>query len=179
MQSKRREMLLKIAVAVVVGLFVLDRMVLSPAIAHWKVQSERIATLREQVQRGRGLVERERSIRARWADMFRTDLADDLSSAESDVFKSIARWAQQSRVSFTSLSPDWRAHEGYDTYECRATAMGDQASLARLLYEIEADPLPAHVQECEISARDAQGKQLLLTLRFSFVRLAEAGRNVR
>ena len=118
MQNKRRETLLKIAVAAVVGLFLLDRVVLSPAIAHWKAQGERIASLREKVQRGRGLVERERSIRTRWAEMFRTDLADDSSSAESEVFKSIARWAQQSRVSFTSLSPDWRAHEGSDTYEC-------------------------------------------------------------
>ena len=179
MQSKRRETLLKIAVAAIVGLWLLDRVVLSPAITHWKKQSERIATLREEVQRGRGLVERERSIRARWAEMFRTDLPDDPSSAESEVFKSIARWAQQSRVSFTSLSPDWREHEGYDTYECEAKAIGDQASLARLLYEIEADPLPAHVQNCEISAQNAQGKQLLLTLRFSFVRLAETGRNSR
>ena len=42
MENKSREILLKIGVGVVVGLFLLDRMVLSPAIAGWKAQSERL-----------------------------------------------------------------------------------------------------------------------------------------
>lgn len=179
MRSNRREALLKIVVAVVVGLFVLDRMILSPATAHWKEQGERIADLRQKVERGRQLMERERSVRARWADMQRADLPDDLSAAENDVYKAIGRWASQSRVGFTSLTPGWRHEEGYDTYECRASALGDQASLGRLLYEIESDPLPAHIEECELTARDAQGKQLGLTVKFSFLRLTEAGKNAR
>ncbi|HEV7867615.1 MAG TPA: hypothetical protein VGO90_08025 [Chthoniobacteraceae bacterium] len=176
MRSERREALLKMAVGVVVGLFVLDRMVLSPAISSWKEQSGRIAELREKVKRGSQLVDRERSIRARWADMLRTDLPDDLSAAESDVQKRIGRWASESRVSITSLNFQWRNHEeGHDTYECRATASGDQAALARLLYEIEVDALPARIEECELGARDAQGRQLLLTARFSFMRLTGLG----
>ena len=180
MQNKRRETILKIGVATVVGLFLLDRVVLSPAIARWKTQSERIASLREKVERGRGLLDREQSIRSRWAEMVRIDLPDDVSSAESEVYKAVGRWTIGSRVNFTSLTNQWRTHEeGFETFECRASALGDQNSLGRLLYEIEADPLPAHLQECEITARDAQGKQLMLSIRFSFVRLAEAGRNGR
>ena len=109
--------------------------------------------------------------------MQRTDLTEDLSAAENDVFKALDRWARDSHVSFTSLTPQWRSHEeGYDTFECRATATGDQASLGRLLYEIETDPLPARVEECELSTRDAKGAQLALSLRFSFVRINETGR---
>ncbi|MEA3211988.1 MAG: hypothetical protein QOE70_5045 [Chthoniobacter sp.] len=181
MQSKRRETILKIAVGAVVGLFLLDRVVLSPSIAGWKAQGERLAGLREKVQRGRQLIEREKSIRTRWEEMLRTDLAPDSSAAENDVFKAIGRWARDSRISFTSLTPQWRNHEeGYDTFECRATATGDQAALGRLIYEIETDPLPARVEECDLSTRDAQGKQLGLAVRFSFVRITEAaGRNAR
>jgi hypothetical protein len=180
MRSKNRETLLKIAVAAVVGLFLVDRMVLSPAIARWKAQSERIANLRQKVQRGRQLLERERSIQARWTDMQRTDLPEDTSAAENDVFKAISRWARESRIGFTSLTPQWRTHEdGYDTFECRASATGDQASLGRLLYEIETDPLPAHIEDCELATRDAQGKQLNLTVKFSFLRLTDAGRTTR
>ena len=61
--AKNREKILKIAAAMVVGLFLLDRMVISPATARWKEQGGRIATLREKVQRGRQLLERERSSR--------------------------------------------------------------------------------------------------------------------
>jgi hypothetical protein len=127
------------------------------------------------VERGRQLVEREQSIRERWTQMQTGDLNDDSSTAENDVYKAMNRWARESRVNFTSLTPQWRPHEesGYDTFECRATAVGDQTSLARLVYEIETDVLPARVEDCELTARDPQGKQLTLTLRFSFVRIAE------
>jgi uncharacterized Zn finger protein len=180
MRSKRRETILKIAVVAVVALFLLDRMILSPAIAGWKAQSERLATIREKVQRGRQLIEREKALRARWDEMLRGNLSDDASSAENDVFKALGRWTRDSRVSFTGLTPQWRNHdEGYDTFECRATAIGDQASLGRLLYEIETDPLPARVEDCEIATRDAQGKQLGVTLRFSFVHINETGRSTR
>jgi hypothetical protein len=178
MEIKNRETFLKIAVGVVVGLFLLDWLVLEPGIASWKKQSEKLDALRQKVTRGRQLIEREKSIRGRWDEMLRTDLNDDSSAAENDVFKALNRWARESRVNFTSLTPQWRAHEeaGYDTFECRATATGDQASLARLIYEIEVDPLPARVEDCEMITRDPQGKQLTLSLRFSFVRIAESGK---
>lgn len=180
MQTRTRETWLKIGVGVVVGLFLLDRVVLSFAVESWKAQSARLGVLRAKVERGRQLVEREQSLRGRWAEMLRTDLNDDSSAAENDVFKALNRWARDSRVNFTSLTPQWRAHdEGYDTFECRATATGDQASLGRLIYEIETDPLPARVEDCELATRDAQGKQLTLSLRFSFVRIAESGRTGR
>jgi hypothetical protein len=180
MRSNRRETVLKIAVGVMVGLFILDRAVISPATARWKAQSERIADLRVKVNRGRQLMERERAIRSRWDEMHRTDLAEEGSAAENEVFKAIGRWGRESRISFTSLTPQWRHHdEGYDTFECRASATGDQDSLGRLIYEIESDPLPAHLQECELAARDAQGRQLNLTLRVSFMRLAASERSAR
>jgi hypothetical protein len=174
MQSRNRETLLKIGVAVVAGLFVLDRMVLGPAIDAWKAQGERLAELRQKVERGRGLLEREKSIRARWNEMRRSDLGEDHSEAENDVFKAIGKWASASRVSFTNLTPQWRSQEdGYDTFECRATATGEQATLGRLLYEIESDALPMRVEECELSARDNKGQQLALTVRFSAVRIRD------
>jgi hypothetical protein len=176
MQSKSRETLLKLAAAGVAGIFILDRMVIGPSIAAWKNQSERLETLREKVERGRQLQEREDSIRDRWATMLRTDLPDDSSAAENEIFKAIGRWARESRVQFTSLTPLWRSHEdGHDTFECRAVATGDQTSLARLIYEIETDPLPARVETCELTARDPQGRQVGLAVRFSFVRINENG----
>jgi hypothetical protein len=177
MQNRRRETLLKIGVAAVVGLFLLDRVIITPAIASWKDQGERLTKLREQVGRGRQLVAREKSLRARWDEMLRSDMPEDISIAENEVFQAIGRWTLESRVNFTNLVPQWRAgEEESETFECRATATGDQATLGRLLYEIETDPLPAHVEECELSARDAKGTQLTLTMRFSFVRLFDGGK---
>ena len=180
MLSERRTAILKIAAGVVVGLFVLDRMIISPAVAGWKGQSERLATLREKVQRVRQLIEREQSLRGRWADMQRTDLPEDSSAAENEVFKAIGKWAAESRVNFTSLTPQWRSHEeGYDTFAFQASAVGDQNSLGKLLYHVETDPLPARIEECELTSRDNQGQQVGLTLKFSFVRITDVGRSAR
>ena len=180
MLNKNRQAILKIAAGAVIGLFLLDRMVLSPFVESWKQQGERSADLRQKVQRGRQLLDREKSLRARWTEMERGDMQEDVSAAESEVFKAISRWANASHISFTNLNPQWRPHqEGYDTYECRATATGDQAALGRMLYEIETDPLPARIEECELTARDAKGKDLTLALRFSFVRITGVGRNAK
>ena len=181
MTANKREAILKILVGVVVGLFLLDRLVLSPAIAGWKAQGERLTALRQKVQRGRQLLSREKGLHERWREMQQANLPADSSNAENEVYKAMSRWTVDSRVSFTSLTQQWRQHEddGYDTFECRATATGELAALGRLVYEIETDPLPARVEECEISARDAQGKVLGISLRFSFAHIREVGRNAR
>jgi hypothetical protein len=178
--ANSREAILKIAVAGVVGLYLLDLFVLTPSIEAWKAQGERLASLREKVEKGRGLIERETSLKGRWEEMLRTDMPEDSSAGEADVYKALGRWGLKSRVSFTSLTPNWHPHdEGYDTFECRVTATGDQASLGRLIYEIETDPLPARVEECELNTRDAVGKQLSMTMRFSFVRINDSKKEVR
>ena len=180
MQNNPRERILKIGVGAVIALFLLDRAVLSPFMESWKHQGERIAELGLKVQRGEQLIEREKSLRDRWAEIQKTDLGEDVSAGESNVFKAIARWARDSHISFTNLTPQWRKRDaGSEIFECRAAATGDQASLARLLYEIETDALPGRVEECEFSARDAKGKELALALRFSFVRLTAAGRETK
>jgi hypothetical protein len=174
MKDKEREALLKIVAISCVGLLLLNWIVITPAINAWKSRSDRIDDLQKKVDRGTQLEERKSNIRARWSEMQRSDLPDDVSIAENDAFKAVGRWARDSKVTFTNLTPQWRNHEeGYDTLECRAAANGDQISLARFLYEMEVDPMPVALQECEITARDAQGQQLLMSVRFSFIRLAK------
>ena len=102
MTTQRRETLLKFAVGAVVALFLLDRMVISPAFAGWKAQSVRLAALQQKVKNGRQLLEREKSLRARWDEMQRGNLAQDRSSAENDVYKALSRWTAESRVSSSS-----------------------------------------------------------------------------
>ncbi len=180
MKSNNRSTVLKIVAGSVVGLFLLDRVVLSPAIDHWRAQSERIALLREKVERGQQTLDREKAIRGRWADMQRANLPKDVSTAENDVFKAVGRWARDSQISFTSLTPQWQTHEeGYQTLECRMSASGDQKTLGRFVHELETDPMPVSLEECEISTRDTRGGQLTMSARFSFLRLAEGDNTSR
>ncbi len=173
MEIKNREALLKIAVGVVCGIWLFDKLVLTPATNYWTSQGEQIDTLRRKVQNGRQLVQREASLRAHWAQMQRDQLPDDLSAAENSVIKAMGQWAKESRVNFTSYTSGHRKSDNYETMDCRATATGDQASLGHLIYAMETDPLPIRMEECELAARDPKGQQLNLTLKFSLIRFTD------
>lgn len=173
MTTEQRIYWLKIAAAITVGLLVLVTFVVDPIGRHWGEQSKRIAALREKVESGHLLLDREMAIRERWEQMLHNDLPQNASAAENELFQAIARWARNSRVSLTSLTPLWRDHEGgYKTLECRATTTGSQAALARFLYELETDPLAVRMETGEITARDDKGQQLTLNLWFTALQIS-------
>lgn len=178
MTDAQRLTYLKIGAAAVVSLFLLDRIVISPAIASWGEQSERIDALRQKVERGQQLLDRQDAIRARWAAMVRANLPTEVSAAESVAYQTIGRCANASGISFASLTPQWQNHdEGYQTFECRASATGSQAALGRFIFELETDKTPVNLDEFEITTRDERGALLTMTARFSFLRLDVSGNN--
>ncbi len=179
MTSHERETWLKIVAGVAVGLLALNYLVLDPAMDAWNAQSERIAALQKKVARGRTLLDRETLIRNHWAAMLRANLSPDDSTAENDVFKAMDRWTLDSGVTLPSVAPQHQTREdaGYDAFEYRVVATGDQVALGRFLYDLGTDPMPCNLEECEISTRDAHGAQLTLSARFSFVRV-DAGQKV-
>ncbi len=175
-----RPTLLKIVAGAAVGLFVLDSFVIEPAFHAWSEQGERIAALRKKVDSGNKLLEREKIIRDRWADMQRANLPDDDSAAMSGAINAMARWILSSGIGLPSLTPPQQPREdnGYDDFEFRATVTGNETSIGQFLYMMETDPIPVNLEECEIATRDAKGEQLTLTARFSFARVtADAGNN--
>lgn len=180
MKTEQRLFILKIAAAGVAGLFLLDLAVITPATHRWREQGERLDALRQKVQRGEQLLNREKSVRGKWADMMRANLPAEVSAAENDAFRAVGRWARNSQIVFTSLTPQWQSHdEGYRTLECRVAANGNQQTLARFIYELETDPIPVSIEECELTTRDAHGTNLAFTARFSFLRMSETGGRAR
>ena len=181
MTSKNRQTQLKIIAGALVGLLVMDRFVLSPAIENWKAQSERIDVLEKKVQHGRQVLEREETIRGHWAAMLRANLPADLSTAGNEADKAFGRWAAvDNQVTLTSLvpQPQWQQHdEGFDTLEYRVTANGNQASLGRFIYEMETDSIPVNLEELELSTRDPKGGLLTFTGRMTFLHLKETNPN--
>ena len=174
MKADERKALLWIAAYALVGLLVLDWFIVEPFLSSWHDQGERIDALETKVDRGEQLLARERSTRARWADMERANMPADDSVAEAQADSAISRWIAESGISLTSrgFSP-WQTHEeGYETLECRVAANGDQASLGKFIYSLETDSIPVNLEECELSTRDTNGSQLGLTARFTFMRLA-------
>ena len=175
MTDDKRKMYLKAGAIGIVSLFVLDHVIISPFIASWSDQSDRIGVLEQKVDRGQKLLDREDAIRQHWAGMQKANLPSEVSAAESQAFQAIGRWAMASGVNFASLAPNWqRDHEtdGYVTFECRATATGNQAQISRFIYELETDPIPVSLNEFEVATRDEHGQLLTMTARFSFLQMS-------
>jgi len=165
--NTRQQLLLVVAI-VGVALFVADKLILSPLGRSWKARSAKIVELRKSIARGTLLTERERPIRDRWENMITNMLPNNLSAAESEVLKAFDRWSQDSRISISSIKPQWkRPADDYMTLECRADAVGNMQALTRFLYDVEKDRLALRIEAIEISARDNDGQQLALGLQLS------------
>ena len=111
---------------------------------------------------------RENNLRNRWEQMRTNTLPNNPSMAEQQVLRAFDRWSQDSRISITSISPQWK-HDAdeYMTLQCRVEAAGTLNTLSRFLYDVEKDPMALKLEIVELSARDAEGQQLALGLQVS------------
>ena len=178
MNLGNRQQLLGILAIAAVALMVGDKVVISPLAASWKKRAEQVAELKKSVSQGAMLLEREKSIRARWELMRTNALSGDMSTAEAEVIKAFDRWSRASGVGISSIQPQpqkRRSVNDITTIECRADAFGSLSTLARFLYEVEKDPMAVKVDLVEITTRDKDGRQLQLGLQVSGLLLNPPG----
>lgn len=168
MRIENRQRVLAIAAIAGIALLASDRLIISPLTRSWKERSTRIAELKKSVSQGAILMEREQTIRRRWDGMMTNTLPDDTAEAENEVLRAFERWSQESRISISSIKPQWRRNnDDYMILECRADAFGSIQAVTRFLYEVERDPLALKVEAIEIATRDNDGQQLTLGLQVS------------
>jgi Tfp pilus assembly protein PilO len=171
---KNRQHLLLLGAVVVVGLFLGERLVFSPLAKAWKNRSERVATLKRDVERGERLIERAESLKSRWAQMSSNSLPTEAAAAESLVLGAFDRWARSSGASVSSIRPQWkRADNDYMTLECRADVGGNLSQITRFLYEVERDPTGVKVDRATIATRDTDGAVIAMDLQVSGVQLVQ------
>jgi len=165
---KNRQQLLLIVAGVAIALLLSDRFVFTPLTNTWKEHAQRIVQLKKSIAQGEMLSDRADRIREQWNSMRTNTLPVNLSAAESAVLKGFDRWSEQSRISISSIKPQWkRTAEDFIVLECRADGFGSIDAVSRFLYEIEKDNLPLRVESVEITARDNNGQQLALALQVS------------
>ena len=172
MQIKNRQQLLTVAAIGAVALLAANALVLSPLLKVWNGRATHIADLRKNISRANMLIQREQlpgqTIARRWQQMTNNALPNNTSAAEQKVFKAIDLWAQNSGVSITAITPQWK-HDSDDfmTFECRVDAAGDLGKLSRFLYSVERDPMALKLELVELGSRDKDGQQLSLGLQLN------------
>lgn len=167
MKIKNREKLLTVVTLGLLALFAGDWLIFTPLVNAWQERSKRIAELTKSVNKGLLLLDRERTIQSRWANMKTNALPPNPSMAQDEVTKAVFRWSQQSGFGLTSTKPQKKLADDYTTIECRADCTGNIEGLQKFLFELEKDPLALKVEGLEITSRDDEGQLLSVGVRFS------------
>lgn len=168
LDPENRQKLLVILALTGVGLLAGDRLVLSPLLKSWAARSERIELLQKDIAKGRQLLDRRHTVRARWKEMQTNALPVEVSAAEGRVLDAFDRWSRTASVNITSVKPQWKQLEdGYMTFECHVDASGSLSTVTRFLHEVERDPLALRVETVELAARDTDASQITLGLHVS------------
>jgi len=168
MRIDNRQRLLAILAISGLGLLIADWFVFTPLMHLWQARSKQVAELHQEIAEGSSLLQRERFIRRRWDEMRTNTLPNNPSLAEQQMLKAFDGWSQDSGVSITSITPQWKHDEDeYMTLECRVDAAGDMETLARFLYAVEKGPMALKVISAELTSHDTVGQQLSLALEVS------------
>lgn len=163
----RQQVLVAVALGLAV-LFAADKLLYGPLKSLYLERAARIVELRKQVAKGTQTLQREQAIRNRWETMRNNTLPNSSSLAEQQLLKAFDFWAQQSRVSIMSITPQWkRDSDDYMSLECRVDAFGRLDTVTRFLYEIENDPMALKLELVEIGSRDNEGQQISLGLQIN------------
>lgn len=178
MNLNKRQQLLAILAIAMVGLYVADKLVISPLVNAWDARSKRIVKLKEQVRDGEATRKQATTVHRQW-DIMRTNslawaiaqtkpIAVVKPEAESQMMKAFERWSSDSGVQVSSIRPQWKEGEDdYKTLECRADVAGSLSAVAHFLYQIERDATGVKVDSMEIQSRDNEGSQLALVVQVS------------
>lgn len=165
--NKRQQFLAILAIAAL-GLYLADKVVISPLTKNWKARSARIARLQEQVREGTETLKRENALREQWDEIRTNTLPNSKSEAETQMLKAFERWSGVGGVSVSSIRPQWKeSEEDYKSLECRADIAGSLSAIASFLFQVERDALGVKVDSLELTARDQSGEALTLVLQVS------------
>jgi hypothetical protein len=173
LNPQNRQRLLLIVVAAGVGLLILDSVILTPLGKTWTAHATEIAKLKQDVARGRGVLDGGQRTQRRWTEMQANALPKDAAEAEQKLLTAFDGWGRANNIELGSIKPQWKkGTDRYSTLECRIDATGSVAMLSRFIFEMEKSPLALRVDSVELTARDEGGNRLTLGLIVSGVRMS-------
>jgi hypothetical protein len=168
METKNREKLLMIGTATVAGLWLLNLVVFSPLIASWHSRSDEIADLRKKIANGAMVIRRQFNIQDRWDNMRANALPNNTTLAERQLFTAFDKWVSTGRVTEGSFRPQVQEPDtNFTTVDCRSDVSGSIQSISDFLKAMSKDPLANKVESFELTAKDDNGRQLVLGLSLS------------
>ncbi len=174
METKNREKLLLIGVAICVGMYLIVTLVIDPLVDSWHSRTEEIAKLNKQIADGLRVIRYQDETRDKWDFMRGNALSKDQTAAEGQMFGEFHKWVESAGVAPGSFRPQIQESDSnYTTIDCRSDVSGSPESVRDFLRNMSRDSMSDKVQSFELSTKDDNGRQLSLGLNTSGLIIAD------
>lgn len=178
MNMTRRERIIMIVAAVVIGLFLGDRWVFSPLWERYEADVQQAATLEQEVLKAGRLLRKRKGIRAEWEARRANGLADEVSVAEGSLLNRLEQWASDARLSVTSMKPERESAKKdakVQRVRCRLLVTGRMESVARFCHRLETSSFPVRVETMQFTCNDPKRDALSVQFVVSTVSIVTQG----
>ncbi len=158
-----------IAVTAAFGLFTLDRLALTPYTQQRdRLNTEQLAA-NQRLADGRRAIQKQRAAKKDWDELQAQGLESDASEMERRVQHWLHLWAQEAGLGNLSLRADRSAakHAGFTQVTVHTTGSGPMGAVAKLLWRLEAAPVPLRVNDVQLNPGREGSDQVQLQLKVS------------
>lgn len=176
MKLSKRERIIAIVAAAVVGLLALDRFVLTPWFDARTQLASQLETARAEAARAEQVFDNLRRANRRWADLAGDTLHVEASAAEGQLLNALRDWADDSGLTLSAVRPDRGAGtHGFERITIRASGAGGMRQVSRFLWRLHTTDIPARLDEMQIAARRPGTDDLTLQFAVSTIYLPRTG----
>ena len=180
MVLSRREQIIGLVTAGVLGLLALDHVALSPLLERRASADTDLRAAEGDALRADQLLQNAPRMLTRWKTMKDAGLKSDATESKSQAMRKLLEWERESGIEFTSLQPDRgdagamgsRKHKDFQQITIRASGTGSMRSVSRFLWQVQTAEIPMRITDLQIDARKPGSDDLMMTLSVSTLALA-------
>jgi len=173
MVLSKRERIILIVTAVVLGALVADKVVFGPVMGRLDEMKTQRDLLVAEVAEAESLFKRQQQLTPRYKTMLADGFRND-TEAESRVLKALREWSSTAGVTLSSVKPERVASDqGLKEMTFVVAGKGTLRSVAQFLYQIETAALPIKIKNMQLGLASEGADNMSLQLRLSALYLGD------
>jgi len=164
----RRERIMGITSILIVAALAADRLVLTPVTERLQQLEAQKQQLLAEVNEAHSLFDRRKLMEKKWQTLQADGLKTE-SEVESRILHSLDSWAQESKLTLTSVKPQRTSatKEGLQEVLFSVASSGSLEAATRFLWYIEKATLPVRIEDIQLGSANESGGRMSLQLRLS------------
>ena len=167
--SSRERVILSLA-AIMVGVFLLDRLILTPAWQWRQDLADRRVVISHDLSDAAAMIDHHALFERQWKEMTRSSLSTTISDAEGIAYHAVRDWAQVAGLNLLAINPE-RVNDDstLPIVVFRTTGTGPMRAVATFLKQLDETTIALHIEQLQIISRRDGQDDLTLELRLSTI----------